>query len=109
MANPAPNQQVSWWCVHEYVATRLAAVETWPMLGTPEWCSLDDDDPRKLVALLDGAQHYALRLEVQTELQAKTQASQAISAAADWGAVGRRLRDHNEFYTARPWLKRVPA
>jgi hypothetical protein len=98
------SQQVSWWDVHEHVAPILEAVGDWPMAGTPAWCALPDDDPRKLAALLDAAQHWVLRVE--TCQVAECEASHAISAAADWGAVGRRIRDHNEFYQARPWLRR---
>jgi hypothetical protein len=107
MGNPAPNQQVSWWDVHEYVTAVLEHAGPYPMLGTPEWCALQDDDPRKVAALLDAAQHWALRLE--TCQQAECEASHAVSAGADWATVGRRIRDHREFYAQHPWLKRVPA
>ena len=77
------------------------------MAGTPAWCALGDDDPAKLAALLDAAQHHALRVE--NCQQAKCEASREISAAADWPAIARELRDINEFYTANPWAKRVTA
>jgi Protein of unknown function (DUF2742) len=98
-------QQVSFWSVHEFISPVLARVGSWPMAGTPEWAALGGDDPRKLAALLDAAQHWALRVETCQEAQC--QASRDVSAAADWSAVGRRIRDHNEFYTQKPWLKRV--
>jgi Protein of unknown function (DUF2742) len=41
--------------------------------------------------------------------QAKCEASRAISAAEDWAAIAQELRDINDFYAARPWLKRVVA
>ena len=83
------SQQVSWWSVHQHVTPLLVSTGTWPMAGTPEWCQLADDDPRKLAALLDAARHWALRVE--TCQQSACEASQAISAAADWKAVARRI------------------
>jgi Protein of unknown function (DUF2742) len=99
------SQQVSWWPVHKFVQAVLDQVNEWPTLGTPEWCSLDHDDPRKWAALLDGAQHWALRMDTCQE--AECAASREISASADWSAISRRTHDQSEFYTQRPWLKRV--
>jgi hypothetical protein len=98
------SRQVSWWSVHQHVAALLAEVGSWPLAGTPTWCALDDDDPRKLAALLDAAQNWALRIETMQE--AACEASRAVSAAADWSAIGQRIRDGAEFYAAHPWLKR---
>jgi hypothetical protein len=99
------SQQVSWWSVHEFVAPYLDRVGTWPMVGSPEWCALADDDPRKLAALLDGARHWALRVETCQE--AECDASHAISAAADWGVIAQRVRDRADFEKQHPWLRRV--
>jgi Protein of unknown function (DUF2742) len=101
------SQQVSFWPVHEFVAPALDRVGWWPMVGTPAWCLLDDDDPAKGAALFDAARHWALRLE--TLQQARCEASREISAAADWSAVARQIFVHNSFYVARPWLRRVLA
>jgi Protein of unknown function (DUF2742) len=101
------SQQVSWWPVHEIAAPVLAQVQSWPMAGTPEWCALDDDDPAKWAALLDAAQHWALRVETLQE--AHCDASREISAALDWSALAREINERTEFYAARPWLKRVVA
>jgi uncharacterized protein DUF2742 len=98
------SQQVSWWSVHEFVAAHLQ-VEQWPMVGTPDWCELDDDDPVKWAAILDAAQHWALR--VDTDQSTLCDASRDVSAAVDWSAVSRVVRAHQEFYAARPWLRRV--
>lgn len=78
----AASQQVSWWAVHEYVAPLLDEVGDWPMVGTPAWCALADTDPRKSGALLDAAQHWALRLEAAQV--ARAEASRAVAGAADW-------------------------
>ena len=108
MGSPAPNQQVSWWDVHTYVTAVLEHLgRPYPVAGTPAWCALADDDPAKTAALLDASRHWALRME--TCQQAECEASHAISAAADWSAIARNIKDRNEFYAARPWLKRVPA
>jgi hypothetical protein len=101
------SQQMSWWDVHEYVTAVLEHTGSWPMAGTPEWCALADDDPAKTAALLDAAQHWALRVE--TCQVAECEASHAVSAGTDWGAIAQHVKDHNEFYAARPWLKRVSA
>lgn len=99
------SQQVSWWSVHEHVAPMLEQVGSWPMVGTPAWCDLDDGDPVKIAALLDAAQHWALRLE--TCQQARCDASREIAGAVDWAALARELDARTDFYAARPWLKRV--
>jgi hypothetical protein len=98
------SQQVAWWEVHSYVAPLLEAVGSWPTVGTPAWCDLVDDDPRKLAALLDASRHWALRVE--TCQTAQIQASHAISAAADWSAIAYRFLGRAQFYAERPWLKR---
>jgi hypothetical protein len=78
------------------------------MLGTPAWVSLDDHDPQqrliKWAAALDGGQHWALRLDLNQE--ARAEASRAVAGAADWTQIGRDIHARNDFYAARPWLKR---
>jgi hypothetical protein len=101
------SQQVSWWDVHEWVAPILDRIGTWPTAGSPAWSALDSTDPRKLAALLDGAQHHVLRVE--TAQQALAEASRDVSAAADWSAVAQHIRERQEFCTAHPWSKRVKA
>jgi hypothetical protein len=101
------SRQVSWWAVHEFVTPALRSAESWPMAGTPAWCDLGDDDPRKLAALLDAAQHWALRVEMCQ--QASVTASHAISAAHNWAEIGNRIRERNEFYAERRWLRRASA
>lgn len=103
------SQQVSWWSVHEFVTAAIsqAEVRSFPMVGTPAWCSLADGDPRKIAALLDAAQHWALRLETFQADQAE--ASRAVESSADWPAIAQRSRTRHEFYAARPWLKRRTA
>lgn len=96
---------VSFWEVHQYVDRALAGAGEFPMAGTPDWCSLADDDPRKLAAVLDAGQHHALRIEMAQEAQAE--ASKAIAASADWKRIADELRQLREFQAAHPWARRV--
>ena len=79
------SQQVSWWHVHEFVVPVLASVGSWPMAGTPAWCDLPATDPRKLAAIFDAAQHWALRVDMYQAAMA--QASHDVADAADWSAI----------------------
>jgi Protein of unknown function (DUF2742) len=99
------SQQVSWWDVHLFVEPLLTEARTWPTAGTPEWCALPNGSPAKWAALLDGARHWALRVE--TCQLVECQASSDVSAAADWSAIGQKIRQRNQFFAAKPWLKRV--
>jgi hypothetical protein len=58
-----------------------------------------------MAALLDAARHWALRVETCQE--ARCEASRSVSTAVDWPAVSKEIKDLREFYTARPYLKRV--
>ena len=104
MTAPTSAQQVNWWLVHEYVAPLLTSVGSWPTAGTPEWCELEDTDPRKLAALFDSARHHALRQD--TAQAALAEASHAIAGAADWTEIAHEVLQRREFYGARPWLRR---
>jgi Protein of unknown function (DUF2742) len=79
------SQQVSWWSVHEFTTGILAAVDNWPMVGTPAWCELDAGDVRKIAAVFDAARHWALRVETCQEARVDT--GETISAAYDWTAI----------------------
>jgi hypothetical protein len=98
------SKALSWWSVHEHVQPLLDEVDGWPMVGTPAWCALPDDDPAKLASLLDAAQHHALRVETCQEQQA--QASRDVSAAADWPAIGTEMHERARFYCEHPYLRR---
>jgi Protein of unknown function (DUF2742) len=104
-SRPVWARSVNWWDVHEFVAGTLARVGSWPMAGTPEWCSLPDDNPAKIAALFDAARHWALR--VDTLQTAECEASHAVSAAFDWSGFSVAQRRHNEFYNEKPWLRRA--
>jgi hypothetical protein len=98
------SQQVSWWSVHEFVVPKLEKAGDWPRAGTPLWRLLEDRDPAKWAAVLDDAQHWALKLE--TAQEALCEASHDLAGAADWSAANRYVTGHKAFYAARPWLKR---
>jgi hypothetical protein len=99
------SQQVSWLSVHRFVGAVLDQVNDWPTLGTPAWCSLAHDDPTKWAALLDAAQHHALRIALNQDVRAE--ASRAVSAAVDWPQAAHEIHSRAEFYAARPWARRV--
>lgn len=109
----SPSQSVAWWPVLTYVAARLGIEPTdvprisllLPLLGTPAWCDLADDDPAKLAAVLDGGCRHALRLELNQE--ARAEASKAIAASADWRAIAQELTELRAFRAANPWAERV--
>ncbi|OBJ00374.1 hypothetical protein A5660_25045 [Mycobacterium alsense] len=96
---------MAWFEVHTFVAPMLQAVGSWPTAGSPAWCELADDDPVKVAAVLDAGRHHALRVE--TAQQARAEASRDVSAAADWSAIAHEIHCRDQFYAARPWLRRA--
>ena len=100
----ASSRAVDWWTVHVFVDPWLTAFRGWPMVGTPDWCALPDDSPIKWAALLDAAQHWALRLEGRG--QACAEASKAISASYDWAAISNEIRQRGDYLAANPWARR---
>lgn len=99
------SRQVSWWAVHEFVAPKLEQVGDWPAAGTPEWCALENRNPVKWAAVLDAAQHWALRID--TEQEARAQAAKDIAAGENWAAIATSGLRREQFYNAKPWLRRA--
>lgn len=95
------SQEVSWWSTHLFIEALLAQANCGPlpMAGTPAWCALADDDPRKLLALAAAGEHHVLRVE--TAQEARAQASKAVASAVDWPRVARRMRHRSEAYIPR--------
>lgn len=116
---PVGSQQVDWWAVHLFCRNALgrilqvdsdtaaALIAAGPIAGTPQWSALPDDDPMELAAVVAYSPHHALR--INSAQAAMADAGSAISTAADWGAVGQRIREHNEWKAAHPWLQRRTA
>jgi len=97
-------RSVSWWSVHEYVQPVLSRIGDYPPAGTPEWCELADDDPRKVAAVFDYARHHALRVEIAQETNAE--ASKAVAAAADWHGIAQEIHQLHNWRSTRPWAAR---
>jgi hypothetical protein len=100
-------RSVSWLSVHLWVQKYLDTAGHYPPAGTPAWCELADGDRRKWAALLDYAQHHALRVETAQEQHAD--ASKAVAAAADWAAIAGEIRSREDFFAAHPWMQRRAA
>lgn len=92
-AGSPTSQQVSWYPVHEFVEAVVAQANVGPLpvAGTPPWCELAAGDPRKLLSLAVAGEHHVLRVEAAQA--AAAQASQAVSASADWSAVAQTVRN----------------
>jgi Protein of unknown function (DUF2742) len=93
------NSQTSWWSVHEYVSQLLDQIDDWPLIGTPAWCALDDEDPRKLAAIFSAAEHWALRVETCQE--ARCEMSKDIAASLDWWEFAKASRRRRSAYIPR--------
>jgi hypothetical protein len=100
------SQQVAWLPVYEFVQALVAQANCGPLpwAGTPTWLEMSDGDPRKLLAVAQFGVHHALR--VDTAQEARAEASRAVAGALNWAEVSREIRQRNEFYSARPWLRR---
>ncbi|WP_319454248.1 MULTISPECIES: DUF2742 domain-containing protein [unclassified Mycobacterium] len=105
--NFPPNvaRTIDWWPVHELVAPLLSTVDLLPTVGSLPWQALDDRDPVKWAAVLDGGRHWALHLDARQE--AMGDASRAIATATSWASVAREVKQRSDFYAGRPWLRRV--
>ena len=95
---------VNWLTVHRFVQPVLDQVNGWPMAGTPAWCSQAHEDPRKWCSLLDGAQHHALRIELNQEALAR--ASKDLAESEDWKAVAQELSQLQAFRAKNTWARR---
>lgn len=93
------SRQVSWWSVHTFVELQLSTVESWPAAGTPAWCQLEDDDPRKRAAVLAAGVRWALHIDTIQEQLAE--ASREIAAMENWSSLSRRMRSRNGVHIPR--------
>lgn len=104
---PTRSRTVNWIPVHLFVTKLLAPINGWPLLGTLDWQDLEDDDPIKLAAVIDGGQHWALQLEMNQE--ALAEASKAVSASADWRAIATELQKLDGARKSGKRIERRPA
>ena len=87
------SRQVAWFEVYTFVVSLLARTPSWPAAGTPEWCLLDDTNPRKTAAVLDAGVHWALKID--TEQTAQAELSQNLSTNTEWiKATAADVRNH---------------
>lgn len=102
---------IDWAATRDYLCRR-PVVHTTVIAGSPEWCALDDDDPRKLAALVVAGSRWVLEediAEIRWQRGALKRASVAISEAKDWAAVAKFIRDRDAWYRDHPDLKRRSA
>lgn len=92
------SRQVNWFEVYQFVE-RWVSRRSWSdddlldhnlLPGTPQWCSLPDDDARKLLAVILGGIREALGHEVLQEHRAA--ASRDVASSIDWATVARRVQ-----------------
>lgn len=90
------SMQISWWDCHAFMTEMVQQANCgpvpWP--GTPAWCAIPDDDPRKLLALAGFGVYQAVSVDACQE--ASAEASSAVSKAENWAQVSRsKLQRHN--------------
>lgn len=104
------SREVVWWPTHDALTDVIARASQHgplPLIGTSAWLALDDGDPRRVGAIYAAASMFALHLECQATVA--IEASHAVSASADWGAIARRNHNIAAWYAANPDLRRRPA
>lgn len=98
---------VDWDQVRPYVARLVLPVS--PLAGTAPWCDLDDDDPRKIAALITAGNRWVLEehmRQLRSPVIALKDATVALSQELPWQEVAKRIKDRDDFYRQHPDLKR---
>lgn len=90
------SREIDWYSVWTFVRPLLRAC---PYPGTAQWIALSDHDPAKFAAVLLAGALWSLA--ESTRQDAEREASHAVSAAADWTAVARRVRGRGPAYVPR--------
>ncbi|MEP9391681.1 DUF2742 domain-containing protein [Gordonia sp. VNK1] len=75
-----------------------------PAAGSPEWVALSDEHPAKLIAVLTAGTLHVLTEQMQvlaSRRDAAKDAALAVSEAADWTRVAKRIRDRDQAYIKR--------
>jgi len=99
------SRSIAWWPVWELLSPHLGPPGSCPILGTPAWVALPDDDPDKLEAILYAALWWVLAEETRQEHLAD--ASKAIADAVDWPALASEYQNLTTYRAARPWMNRT--
>lgn len=87
------SRMVAWFEVYTFVHALLPETGSWPRAGSPSWAALDDDDPRKIAAVLEAGVHWALRIDAAQTEQAEI--SHDLSTDSEWiSAVATDVRNH---------------
>lgn len=103
--SPQSSQEVSWWRVHQFITALVAKANTsLPWAGTPAWSALNNDDPRKLLALAVAGEHHVLRIE--TAQEAIVSAGEEVSAAAPWSEIAQHQLERARWEETHPWARR---
>jgi Protein of unknown function (DUF2742) len=82
--------ELDWHAVAVFAAPLLARIGSWPVPGSLEWIALPDSDPCKLAAVIAVGRYWVF--DAACRQDTKREASQAISGAADWGAIANEIR-----------------
>jgi Protein of unknown function (DUF2742) len=93
------SREIDWYLVHLFAIPMLDRAGSWPLAGSPAWARLDDSDPRKLAAVLDGGRRDALRND--TISSALVDASHSIAESADWSQFSCAVRRRSGVYIPR--------
>lgn len=103
---------IAWDPVRDFTYRVLGGRTTTIIAGTPEWCALADDDPRKVTALIIAGSRWCLEEEI-AELHSRWDAEKAaaleIAAARDWVAVARQIRDRDDALRSGAYIERKKA
>ena len=100
---------ITWEPVRDFAYRLLAGRTTSIIAGTPEWCALDDDDPRKTTALIAAGNRWVLEQSLdQIDLRriAAKHAAIEVATALDWTRVAKGIRDRDQWYRDNPDLRR---
>lgn len=104
------SREVSFIAVHDRLSPILTTAHSLggvPVLGSPAWVDLAEDDIRWRHSVVVSGYQWALRRWLEQD--AETAASKEVSQQQDWSAHARYVRDRKQYFEANPWAKRVSA
>ena len=88
----------------------LDAGKGWPVYGSPEWCALQVDDPRRVAACVAAAEHYTRDYYDNLEERLRTEIEQARLARKqdDDAEYVRQFREHRATWSKKSSRVVVP-